>query len=261
MHIACIQYTPVFGEPEQNRAALSRLVGAAEAQLIVLPELCISGYCFADRAEAAALSEPADGPTASALAALCRKRACHVVAGIAEQEGAALYNSAIVVGPDGLLGVYRKTHLFWDEPDWAEPGDSGFLVWDIGPCKLGVLICFDYAFPEAARTLALAGAEVIAHPSNLVLPLCQRVMPVRALENRLFTVTTNRCGTEERAGRSLTFTGLSQVAGPSGDVLAEAPADRDHVLEVEVDLSQARDKTLTPRNHIFDDRRPELYRS
>jgi predicted amidohydrolase len=255
-----IQLCPAFGQVEANREAACRMVAAADAALLVLPELCLSGYQFRDRQEALALSEPADGPTAAALTPLCRRDGKHVVLGLAERDGGRLYNSAILVGPGGLLGVYRKAHLFWDEPDWFEPGDSGFRVWDIGACRLGLMICFDWVYPEAARSLTLAGAEVIAHPSDLVLPYCQQVMPARALENRVFTITANRYGTEARTGAPVTFSGRSQIAAPDASVLAEGPAVGDHTAVVELDLARARDKLLTPRNHLLDGRRPELYR-
>ncbi len=261
MKIGYAQFTPEFGEVERNRARALELASSVEGDLLVLPELCISGYQMLDQQEARGLAEPADGPTVAALTPLCRARSCHLVLGLAELDpDGGLYNSAVVVGPDGLVGVYRKVHLFADEPDWALPGDLGFPVWDLGEYRLGVMVCFDYAFPEAARSLSLAGADVIAQPSNLVLPWCQRVMPVRALENRVYTVTTNRCGAEERGAKPLHFTGNSQIASPLGEVLATAPTDGDQVRVVEVDLALARDKRFTPRNHVLEQRRPDQYR-
>jgi predicted amidohydrolase len=265
MRIGFVQFTPEFGAVERNREALCALVAEADADLLVLPELALSGYQLRDRAEALELSEPADGPTARALGAECRRgRGRHLVVGFAERgagpDGARVWNAALVVGPGGALGTYRKTHLFGAEPDWSEPGDSGFRVWDLGGCRLGVMVCFDWAFPEAARSLALLGADVIAHPSNLVLAHCQRAMPVRALENRVFTVTANRCGAEDRTGAALRFTGRSVIAGPDGAVLAEGAGDHDDRAVVEIDPQRARDKWMTPRNHVLANRRPELYR-
>lgn len=260
MQAGFVQFTPEFGAVERNREALCALVAATPADLLVFPELALSGYQLRDRAEALALSEPADGPTAAALAPLCRAGSGrHVVVGFAERDGDRVYNAALVVGPDGALGSYRKTHLFADEPDWAEPGDSGFRVWDLGAYRLGVMVCFDWAFPEAARSLALAGADVVAHPSNLVLPHCQRAMPVRALENRVYTITANRCGEEARTATTLRFTGRSVLVAPDGQVLAEAPVDRDARAVVDIDPLRARDKRLTARNDVLGDRRPELY--
>ncbi len=260
MRAAYVQMTPRFGAVSYNREALCARVASTEADLVVLPELCVTGYQFKDRKEATALAEPAEGATAMALWTVCRQHRRYAVVGIAEKDRGRLFNAALLVGPRGLLGTYRKTHLFWDEPDWAEPGDTGLQVWETEHCRLGVMICFDYAFPEAARTLALAGAEVIAQPSNLVLPLCQQVLPVRALENRVFTVMANRCGVEARAHKELRFTGGSQIAGPDGAVLARAPAEGDHAAVVQIDPALARDKRVTPRNDVLADRRPEHYR-
>lgn len=266
MRIGYVQFTPAFGAVERNRDTVCERVAAAEADLLVLPELALSGYQIRDREEALGLSEPADGPTARALASICRTGGGrHVVVGFAERAGDVAYNAALVVGPDGLLGTYRKTHLFADEPDWSAPGDTGFRVWDVplpggDTYRLGVMVCFDWAPPEAARTLAVLGADVVAHPSNLVLAHCQRAMPVRALENRVFTVTANRCGEEARTERTLRFTGRSLIAAPTGDVLAEGPVAGDHTAVVEIDPAQARDKWMTPRNHVIRDRRPEFYR-
>ena len=119
-----------------------------------------------------------------------------------------------------------------------------------------MLICFDWTFPEAWRILALRGADVICHPSNLVLPgLAQRGLPIHALLNRVYVVTANRIGLEN----DLRFTGMSLVADPQGNVLANASEADTEVSIVEVDLTLARDKQMTPRNHCFHDRRPEEY--
>src|SRR5262249_11399918 len=134
-------------------------------------------------------------------------------------------------------------------------------VFRCGPARVGILICFDWRFPEAARSVALRGADVIAHPSNLVLPHCQESMRTRALENRVFAATANRVGEDARpGGLRLGFTGKSQVVDPQGDVLwragGRAPAGR----LVELDLELARDKRVTKRNDLFLDRVPGLYR-
>jgi predicted amidohydrolase len=123
------------------------------------------------------------------------------------------------------------------------------------------MICFDWIFPEAARSLALLGADLIAHPSNLVLPYCHAAMVTRALENGVFTATANRVGTESRAGRSLTFTGGSRIIDPRGRVLAEAGTATEETLVVDLDPAAARDKMITDHNHRLADRRPGLYRT
>ena len=184
-----------------------------------------------------------------------------IVAGLPERVGAACYNSAVVVGPSGFIGCYRKTHLFFEETLFFTPGDTGFEVWDIGPAKIGVMICFDWYYPEAARTLALKGAEIICHPSNLVLPNCPDSMPVRCLENQVFAITCNRTGSEARGGKDqLTFIGNSEVVAPRGAILHRASRDQEELCIVEIDPADARNKALTPYNDLLHDRRESLYR-
>ena len=172
------------------------------------------------------------------------------------------HNTAVLVGPNGLILTYRKTHLFWDEFDIFTPGDLGFPVVDLPAlgARVGIMICFDWVFPEATRLLALAGAEIVLHPSNLVLPYCQRAMVARSLENGVFTVTTNRIGTEQRTGKdALAFTGGSQILDTKGEKLAGFGAMEEGLALAEIDPAVAHDKMLTPRNDILGDRRPELY--
>ena len=190
------------------------------------------------------------------LRALCQRLDCHIVTGFNERAGEDLYNSAVLLNPWGYVGRYRKLHLFLNEKDYFRPGDEGLPVFDIGLCRVAMLVCFDWIFPEAWRVLALKGTDVICHPSNLVLPgLAQRAVPVRAVTNRVYVVTANRIGSEGE----LTFTGASTIAGPKGEVLVQAPPDQEAVEVVEVDVALARDKWITARNHVFEDRRVEMY--
>jgi len=183
-----------------------------------------------------------------------------IVAGLAERSGNRCFNSAVVVGPNGIIGCYRKTHLFFEETLFFDPGDTGFQVWDIGSAKLGVMICFDWFYPEAARTLALKGAELIAHPSNLVLPHCPDSMVTRCLENRVFSVTANRIGSEARGGKErLTFIGSSEVVTPRGRILHRASRDQEELIVVDIDPAEARNKRLNSYNDLLQDRRPSFY--
>jgi len=261
MRVGYVQFAPEFGEVSGNLDRAAELVARERADLWVLPELFSTGYQFVSVQELERLAEPVpDGRTTVGLTDLARERRCHFVAGLAERTDHGVYNSAVLVGPSGLLAVYRKVHLFYEEKDLFSPGDLPFPVTDIGQAKVGLLVCYDHFFPEAARSLALQGAEVIAHPANLVMPgLAQLTMRVRAMENRVFTLTANRIGTEARTGETLRFTGLSQVVAPNGDVLVQAAQDAEEVRVVEIDLSQARDKHLTRLNDVFADRRPEFY--
>lgn len=262
MRIGFYQYKPQFGEVSKNLDAVIAVLEQAEADLIVLPELFASGYQFVSQDEVMQLAEPVpDGPTTHRLVEIAKRRRMVIVAGLPERAGAACYNSAVVVGPSGFIGCYRKTHLFFEETLFFTPGDTGFQVWDIGPAKIGVMICFDWYYPEAARTLALKGAEIICHPSNLVLPNCPDSMPVRCLENRVFAVTCNRTGSEARGGKDpLTFIGNSEVVAPRGAILHRAPRDQEELCIVEIDPADARSKALTPYNDLLRDRRESLYR-
>lgn len=262
MKAAFIQTNPVFGNIPANVEHAAGLIAAAGADLIVLPELFSTGYQFISREETLALAEeiPA-GFTTQRLIALSREFGVHLVAGLAEREGDRCFNSAVLTGPEGFLGVYRKTHLFFEEKLWFAPGDTGFRVWKTPLGVIGIMVCFDWFFPESARTLALMGAEVIAHPSNLVLPYCPEAMVTRCLENRVFAITANRVGSEKRDGvHTLTFIGKSEIVSPQGSVLCRASGDHEETAVVTIDPALARNKDLNPFNNLIRDRRPECYR-
>jgi predicted amidohydrolase len=229
----------------------------AGADLVVLPELCNSGYNFASPQQAWATSEPLDESIfLQFLEAQCQRYNLHIVSGFNERDGDRLYNSAVLVGPLGYVGRYRKLHLFMNEKDFFEPGDVGLPVFDLGHCRVGMLVCFDWLFPEVWRILALKGADIICHPSNLVLPgLAQRAVPIHALANRVYVVTANRVGSEG----NLLFTGLSTIASPGGGVLVQASPSEEEAGLAQIDISLARDKNITPRNNVVTDRRPEEY--
>ncbi|OQW35464.1 MAG: acyltransferase [Nitrospira sp. SG-bin1] len=262
MRVGFYQFNPQFGEVAQNLDVVTARLEQAEADLIVLPELFASGYQFLSGEEARRLAEPVpDGPTVRRLADIARRRKMHLVAGLPERSALCCYNSAVVVGPSGFLGCYRKTHLFYEETQFFAPGDSGFLVWDIGLARIGVMICFDWYYPEAARTLAVQGADIICHPSNLVLPNCPDSMPVRCLENRVFAVTCNRIGSEARGGKErLTYIGQSEVVTPKGIIQHRASRDQEELTIVEIEPAQARDKSLNRYNDLLRDRRTSLYK-
>ena len=260
--VAFVQGRPRFGHAEENLERGLALARTVEADLVVLPELWSSGYVFSSHAEVDALAEDARGGlTARALAAAAKRDRRHYIAGFPERSGGRVYNSAILVGPAGVKALYRKLHLFEREQEWFAPGDLPLAVHRVGAASVGMLICFDWRFPEAARVLALQGADVIAHPSNLVFPNAQEAMRVRALENQLYTVTANRTGTERRRGGTVTFTGQSQVVDPDGVVAARAGRAANVAIGVDCDLSRSRRKQLTKLTPLFSNRRPEHYES
>jgi 5-aminopentanamidase len=264
MRVGILQFAPVLGEVEHNLAHIERALIGAALDLVVLPELCTTGYQLTSD-EARDLAEPfPGGASAERLARLAAREDLVLVAGVAERAAAGRpFNSAVLVGPEGHLATYRKTHLFEDELDLFSPGDTGFFVTVVRGVRIGMMICFDWVFPESARCLALLGADLLAHPANLVLPYCQRMMPTRCLENGVFALTANRVGREAHVpGRSeLAFTGGSQITDPRGAILAAAPETGEVLLRAELDPEAARNKWLTARNHLLAARRPELYRA
>jgi len=259
--VAFVQGAPRFGRVAENLERGLALAAGVAADLVVLPELWSSGYVFSSHAEVASLAEDAaGGPTARALQAAARRERRHLVAGFPERHRGRIYNSALLVGPAGVKAVYRKLHLFEREQEWFTPGDLPLAVHRVGPARVGLLICFDWRFPETARALALMGADVIAHPSNLVFANAQAAMITRSIENRIYTVTANRTGTESRRGGRVAFTGRSQIVDPGGEVVARAGVREACARAADADLARARDKSLTPMTNLFRSRRPPFYR-
>lgn len=276
LRLAVAQYEPRVGELEHNRAQAVRWVAAAAdagARLVVLPELATSGYAFSSIEEARACAVDADsGTVVRDLVALCRERSLHVVTGLAESVAGRLHNSAVVLGPGGRLATYRKLHLFHEEQSWFSPGDGLPLV-EIPvtdpPARLGVVVCFDIWFPEPARALALAGAEILAVPTNWVASFKRTVWDERgycqgdyvamatAAQNGLVVACADRIGEE----RGLTFLGASIVVGADGwPVAGPASRDGEALLVADVDLADVpRARRRTPRNDLLEGRRPQAY--
>lgn len=266
MKAGYLQFKPEFCKPAKNIEAIQRLTADKDFDLIVMPELANSGYFFSDISEVAASSEEIPvGAFCNSLFAIAKDHNAYVVAGLNERYEDKFYNSSVLVYPSGDHAVYRKTHLFNEEKKWFSPGNTPLNVFDITVdskiVKVGMMICFDWIFPESARTLALNGAQVICHPSNLVLQYCQKAMFTRAVENRVFTITANRTGIERSLGRELKFTGCSVIVDPKGNYLKTASETGEESAIAEIDPGLALDKNVTPLNDIFIDRRPEFYKN
>lgn len=259
MRIALIQNKPVFGKKKDNLDALIALMESERAELYVLPELAFSGYQFVSVQEAQALAEDRGGPGLELLRQTAKRLDACVVFGFPEKAGDKLYNSSLAFLPDGREYLYRKTHLFYKEKLFFSPGDTGFTLFEFKGARVGMAICFDWFFPESFRTLALRGADIIAHCSNLVMPYCQQADYAAAVQNRVFIATANRVGQEERDGEALTFTGESVLVSPKGEYLARGPREDEAALVVDIDPLAARDKALNPWNSAFGDRRLEQY--
>lgn len=269
IRVSCIQFEPQIGAVAANTARAAELVRAAAAEgsgLIVLPELASTGYVFETQEEAASLAEPVpDGPTTRAWAALAAELGIHLVAGIAEKAGGALYNAAVIVGPEGYIGTYRKAHLWDRENLFFARGDLGFPVFDTALGKVGVAICYDGWFPETFRQLALGGAEIVCIPTNWVpMPdqpageaaMANTLHRAAAHSNGLFIACADRVGTE----RGQPFEGQSLIIGPKGWPLAgPASRDRTEILSAVVDLAEAGAKDLNRFNSLLRDRRTDIY--
>jgi predicted amidohydrolase len=238
-----------------NVKKILKTAGEEGVDLLVFPELANSGYMFKSRDEALARSETIpDGLFSTSLLEWSQEGRV-VVAGICEMKEGNLYNSAAVFADGKHLATYRKIHLFDRENEWFLPGNDEPPVVDFKGHKIGVMVCFDWAFPEVARILALKGADIILHPANLVLPYCQNAMITRSIENRVFTATANRVGTE----RGAVFSGMSQITSPKGEVLLRLREEKLKAAWADIDLSLARDKMITKRNDVMEDRRPSIY--
>ena len=264
--VAAVQMDVHIGENAKNADRIVEKLGQAAAggaDLVVFPECATSGYCF-DSAEAAMpYAEPEDGPFVSRFAAACREEGVTGIAGFLERGDGVVHNSAVLATPDGAVVVYRKTHLPTLGIDrYVEPGPA-LPVYDTPVGKIGILICYDVRFPEAARTLGLRGADIIAVPTNW--PIGAESSPdfitrARAWESRVFLVAANRVGVE----RGRVFIGRSQVVSPNGSVILEAGGTDEAILYSDIDVAEARQKAIVHEPgqweiDITTDRRPELY--
>jgi predicted amidohydrolase len=268
VRIACAQIAPAVGDAEGNRRLARETLREAidgGASIVVLPELVTSGYVFESAQEARALALEVDALADWAEEAA---RAEAVVVGGFAELGAdgAIYNSAAVFGPAGLLVVYRKAHLWDREKLCFEPGFDPAPVIETPFGRLGVAVCYDLYFPEVTRGLALAGADLIVVPANL--PLFPRPEGERPVEialaqatahvNKVWVAVCDRTGPE----RGVEWTGASCIVNPDG-WLAAAPVEGygEGILYADCDLALARDKAWGERNDVLEDMRPELYSS
>jgi predicted amidohydrolase len=258
MRVGYLQIAPMFGQREFNYKKVEGFLAGAKADLIVLPELFASGYLFESREELLSLAETEDGPTFQFLKDLSRRTGIGIIGGIAERDGETCWNSCFLFSDGEIKSAYRKVHIFNREKELFTPGDGPFPVAEFRGARLGLMICFDWIFPEVTRILTLKGAQIICHPSNLVLPHCPRAMITRCIENQVFAITANRVGTERVGEIELEFIGKSQVISARGEVLLRA-GDEEGLRIVDINPSDADYKMVTQRNHAIDDRRPELY--
>jgi predicted amidohydrolase len=267
MKIAGVQCDVVFKDKQANLRRMEEFAeqaAAAGAGLTVFPECVLAGYCFESLEEARPFAESIPGPASEAMAAVCKRLGMHLVFGMLELDGPAIYNAAVLVGPQGLVASYRKVHLPYLGIDmFTSYGDRPFAVHDAGEVRVGMNICYDASFPEAARSLMLLGADLIALPTNWPPGsecVAQATIRCRALENSVYFLAVNRVGTEN----GFPFIGQSQLVDPRGNVIHHSHHDREEIFYGDVDVHLARRKHLrrVPGKHEVDrraDRRPSMY--
>lgn len=256
-----------LADPEANlRAVRQRFAEtqAAGASLTVFPECVLTGYGFDSLDEARPFAQPIPGPATESMSAACQGSANFVVFGMLEAVGDQIYNAAVLVGASGVLASYRKVHLPAIGVDrHTSYGDRPFAVHAMGDVRLGMNICYDVAFPEATRAMAILGADLIVLPTNWppgAECVATKAINVRAMENAVYFIAVNRIGVE----RGFRFIGQSRICDPSGETLAEASSDQEEILYADIDPARARDKLIVrvPDKHQIDrlaDRRPEMY--
>lgn len=241
-----------------------RVAGKAGAKLVVLPECAVTGYCFTSRDEALTMAETIPGWSTKTIEGLCGELGIYAVIGLLEKARNKLYNTAVFVGPEGLVGKYRKIHLPYLGGDrFTDHGNKPFRVYETPIGNIGLNVCFDLRFPESSRIMALNGAEVLVLPTNW--PEGAENSPkfyvnTRASENRVNYIAVNRVGSE----RGFNFIGQSKIVDQDGRTLVEASKDKEEIIYAELDLEAARNKRVVIRKDeyelpLWDERRPDFY--
>lgn len=260
LRTALLQSSGRPGAVDENLKVLDEAAGraaAAGAQLLVCPEMFLTGYAIGDAVPR--LAEASDGPGARAVAEIAVRHGLAVLYGYPERSGEQIFNAAQLIGPDGTaLANYRKTHLFGCfEQEWFTPGEQPVVQAELGGVRIGLLICYDVEFPENVRAHALAGTGLLLVPTAQMHPfqfVAESVVPVRAFESQMYVAYVNRAGQEGE----FEFIGLSCLAGPDGVVRVRAGRGEELVIgEVDPEVLTA----SRAANPYLNDRRPGLYGS
>ena len=267
VRVAAVQMEPKIGEVEANLGVILerfREATANGARLVVFPECALSGYGFETKAEAVRFAEPVMGPSTREVAAACASADAFAVVGLLERNGDRLFNVAALIGPSGLVGVYRKIHLpFLGVDRFATPGDRPLAVLEAAGLRVGMHICYDGTFPETGRVLTLLGADVLVLPTNWPIQsttTAEHLPACRAIENVVYVMAVDRVGEE----RGCLFAGRSSIAGTGGEILAQAGPTEETILYADLDPAIARRKRLVRVPGLYEldriaDRRPGFY--
>ena len=265
--IAAVQMNPKIMRNRENLDKIllkTKSAASNGADLIVFPECALTGYVFASREEAIPFMETIPGPSTDRLIACCKELSVYVIVGLLEIDAGSCFNVAVLMGPQGLVGKYRKNHLpFLGIDRFIDPGDKPFQVYKTPVGNIGIHICYDCNFPESARVMMLLGADILILPTNWPEgreKVAKYVINTRAYENKVHLVAVDRIGRE----RGVRFIGSSKIIDAWGDTLAEASSDDEEIIYAEVALAEARQKRIVFKAGEFEldfvgDRRPELY--
>jgi predicted amidohydrolase len=266
--IAGVQMDTRIGARKDNLEKIidfARKAARHGARIVVYPECCLTGYIFADLQEARLYAEPVPGASTKALHRICKELDIMLLVGMLEAENDKIYNAAVLIGSEGVIGIYRKIHLpLLGLDGFVNGGNIPFTVYPTKFGKLGWVICYDGSFCESVRILALQGAEIVALLVNWpegdeLIP--KYMVPARAIENRINYIAVNRVGIE----RGVRFIGQSKIVDISGNTLSRAGSSREEIIFAKVNLSKAREKrtVIVPGKFEYnrlEDRRPEFYK-
>ena len=265
--VAGVQMNPILMDKEGNLSLIIQqlqLAASEQARLVVFPECALTGYCFDSLEEALPYVETIPGPSTHHLIEACQKLNVHLVLGMLEKDDEQCYNAAVLLGPQGLIGKYRKIHLpFLGVDRFVNPGNLGFQVHETPLGRIGLNICFDGRFPESARTLALRGADLVLLPTNWpkgAEEFAEFLVTARGIENHLFSIAVNRVGKE----RGFHFIGRSRMANPEGKTLVSASENQEEIIYAEIDPLESRNKQIVRipgklEINCIKDRRPQYY--
>jgi len=222
MRVGFFQFEVVFADKPTNLQKVHASLSGCDLDLVVLPELFTSGSILTSREQAYGFAESVpDGETTRMLMAIAETSNISIIGGLIEREGDRLYNTVVIVSPQGFVGKHRKVHLSLFDTGFFTPGDT-FRAFDLPGVRIGILLCYDSWFPDAGKALARQGVSLICNPSNFCGEDSLEVIRHRALESSAYTVTANRLGMDHDTGTDVSFIGASQIVNPEGVVIHRA---------------------------------------
>lgn len=255
MKIGFMQYTLAVGDKQKNLDKIKTLLLGTKADLFVLPEMGMTGYTIKSKEELLSNAESQDGFLVQELTKIAKENDTCLIVGMPEVIDGKVYNTSVVIGPDGLITKHQKSHLFMEETGYFEPGQTKPTLFEWRGAKIGLGVCYDYMFPEFWRVLGLGGADLFVNTANFYFDYGFRVMQVRSIENGVFSITSNRTGTED----NFTYKGGSEIVDNTGKVLVKASETEEKAYVIDVDLTLSRNKQWNRYNNLFGDRREDLY--